>query len=240
MSEDQGGHITADAAGRHTQARPEVLHLSLMIERRLWPLWGSAPHRISHTTAMAMAPAAVKTGGFLDVSGMAVCPETASHLLVRPYEESTDTLLLGARQLHGPTWVSSPERALLECLRSVDNVSDGDSAAAQVLYTGHTVSPRRVVELAERLGWERPLRRLASLARRMNNCRGVFKPAPEGFLPASQQLLLNISPAPADAGWICLMPYRHEWVRGDPSFRDEEYRVVWWDHPHEFLEDLLY
>ena len=211
-----------------------------MIETRLWPLWGSAPHRLSHTTAMAMAPAAIKTGLFLDVSGPAVCPETASHLRVRPYEEAPDTLLLGARQLHEATWVSSPERTLLECLRSAGEVSDGDAAAAQVLYTGRAVSPRRVLELADQLGWERPLRRLASLARRMNNCRGVFTPAPEGFLPASQQLLLDAPPAPDDSEWICLMPYRHEWVSGDPAFRDEEYRVVWWDHPHEFLEDLLY
>ena len=211
-----------------------------MIESRLWPLWDSAPHRISHTTAMAMAPAAIKTGSFLDVSGPAVCPDTARRLLVRPYEESTDTLLLGARQLHGTTWVSSPERALLECLRGSDNVCDGDADAAVVLYTDRAGSPSRVAELAERLGWDRPLRRLASLAKRMNNCRGVFKPVPEGFLPSSQRLLLDTPPAPADAEWIWLMPYRHEWAKGDPAFHDDEYRVLWWDHPHDFLEDLLY
>ena len=186
-----------------------------------------------------MAPAPVKTG-LVDVSGPAVCPETARRLWVHPYEESTETLLVGATQLHGSTWVSSPERALLECLRSSDNVCDGDTAAAVVLYTGRAGSPSRVVELAEQLGWDRPLRRLASLATRMNNCRGVFTPVPEGFLPASQRPLLDVPPARAGAEWISLMPYRHDWVRGDPAFRDDQYRVLWWDHPHDFLEDLLY
>ena len=138
--------------------------------------------------------------------------------------------------------MSQPERAVLECLRSDDHVPGGEAAAAEVLHRGRVVTPERVVSLAHRLGWDAPLRRLASLAASMDSCRGVFRPMPDGFLPDSQRQLLNVPPAPADADWICLKPsLQHPEPSGAGAFRDEKYRVLWcWQHPHELLEDLLY
>lgn len=50
----------------------------------------------------------------------------------------------------------------------------GEGIAAQVLFGGDAVSPEVLVALADRLGWDEPLRRGASIAARMDDCRGVF------------------------------------------------------------------
>lgn len=189
---------------------------------------------------MEMAPAAIKTGSVVHVSGPPVDGAVAERLRVRSHEESDTTLTIGAIRGEGPTWISRPERAVLECLKSEDHVPDGEVAAARVLYSGRVVSPEIVVALAGRLGWERPLRRLASLATRMNNCRGVFRYMPEGFLADSQRDLLDVPAAGPDTEWICIIPARHPEPAGPSAFRDEKYRVEWcWEHPRDFLEDLL-
>ena len=190
---------------------------------------------------MAMAPAAIKVGFVLHVSGPPVDGAAAERLKVRTHEESDDTLFVGAAPWEGPTWISQPERALLECLQSDEPVPDGEAAAAEVLHTGLFVSPETVVSLAQQLGWDSPLRRLASLATRMDNCRGVFRPMPDGFLANSQRDLLDVPAVSSDADWICLIPSHHPEPTGEPAFRDHKYRVVWcWQHPHQLLEDLLY
>lgn len=208
---------------------------------RLRPLYGSAPHRISHVTAMEMAPTAIKAGFVLNVSGPPVDPEEARRFRVQAYEESGDTLLVGANPWEGTTWISQPERALLECLKSDERVPIGEAIAAEVLHSSQVVSPETVVSLSQRLEWDHPLRRLASIAARMDNCRGVFRQMPDGFLADDQRALLDVPPAHPDAPWICVMPSPHPEPASDVVFRDEKYRVVWcWLHPHELLEDLLY
>ena len=209
-------------------------------EDRIEALWGSVPHRVSCLTAMARAPAPIKRGFGLDVSGPAVPRDVARRHLVRAYEESDGALFVAARHASGSPWRSTPARALLECLKDEDDVHNGDYAASQVLYRGDVVSPDTVVEVADRLGWDMPLRRLASIATRMYNCRGVFGSEASGLLRDSQWPFLDVPPAAADAEWICLMPYAHPWVSSEPEFRDAKYRVVRWEHPHEFVEHLLW
>ncbi len=187
---------------------------------------------------MAMAPAAIKAGLGISVSGPPVESETAARLKVRVFEEEADTLLVGATPWAGATWISRPERALLECLKSTPS---GEGIAAQVLFSGSTVSPETLVALADRLAWDEPLRRVASIAARMDNCRGVFPiMGTHGFLPDNQRALLDV-PASADADWICVTPGPHTEPTDSPWFRDEQHRVVWcWLHPHALVEDLLY
>lgn len=58
--------------------------------------------------------------------------------------------------------------------------------------------------LAGRLGWDGPLRRVASIAARMDNCRGVFPiMGDDGFLADSQRALLDVPPS-GDVDWICV------------------------------------
>ena len=188
---------------------------------------------------MAMAPAAIKVG-YLNVSGPPVDPATAERHRVRVFEESEDTLLVGADHWEGATWISQPERALLECLRCDQDLPSAEAVAAEVLYSGRVVSPEAVVSLAQRLGWDQSLRRLASIAARMDDCRGVFPYVPDGFLAPCRRGLLDVPAARPDADWICVMPARHT-EPAEPVFRDEKYRVVWcWRRPHGLLEDLLY
>lgn len=189
---------------------------------------------------MELAPVAIETGVVVHASGPPVDDAVAEGLRVRSHEESDGTLTVGAVPWERTTWISQPERALLECLKAEDHVPDGEVAAARVLYGGRVVSPGVVVTLAERLGWDQPLRRLASIATRMNNCRGVFRYMPDGFLPDSQRDLLEVPAVSPDTEWICVISSRHPEPDGQPAFRDEKYRVVWcWEHPYEFLEDLL-
>ena len=105
-------------------------------EDRLRFLYGSTPHRISHLTAMAMARVAIKAGLALDVSGPPVDPETVQRLKVLYREEIVEPLLVGAEPWRGPTWISQPERALLECLQAGDRLPDGGAIGAEVLYQG--------------------------------------------------------------------------------------------------------
>lgn len=210
-------------------------------EDRLRSLYGSKPHRISHLTAMSMARVAIKAGLALDVSGPPVDLETAKRLKVLHREESAETLLVGALPWRGPTWISQPERALLECLQAEDRLPDGETIGAEVLYQGKAVAPEKVVEIARRLAWDKPLRRLAAIADRMDKCRGVFSAMPDGFLHENQRLFLEVGEAPAGSDWICVIPARHDPPPHGNAFVDEKHRVVWcWTHPHQLLEDLLY
>ena len=208
---------------------------------RLRLLYGSLPHRISHLTAMSLAGPALKAGFELNVSGPSVNPDDAARLKVLAFEESGDTLLVGANHWEGTTWISQPERALLECLNEDERLFGGQATAARVLYRNRVVSPETVIGLAERLGMDQPLRRLASIAARMDNCRGVFRQMPDGFLDDSQRHLLDVPGASPDDEWICVIPSCHPEPNGDAEFRDHKYRVVWcWLHPYALLEDLLY
>ena len=214
--------------------------LPMMMKKQLGSLWGPVPHRISHMTAMAMAPAAVKVGCVVDVSGPPVDPTVAARLKVHPYEEPADTLLVGANRLEGSTWISSPERALLECVKRDDEVPFGDMAAMEVLSTAHSVVAEEVIGLAERFGWDEPLRRLASVATRMDECRGVFPYFPDGFLAENHRAFLDVGETEPDSDWIVLSPYGKPFIGLEGEYLDHEYRVRWHEHPHVLFEDLLY
>ena len=202
-------------------------------EDRLDPLWGSTPHRISHRSAMRMAPAPLRLSQLLDVSGPAVPRESAERLKGVVYEESEDTLFVGAQHRNGATWVSEPARALLECLKCEDNVPNGDQSAALVIERSSAGPAQVVIELADRLGWDKPLRRLASIAARIDYCDWLQ-------LPVDQRPLLDVPAASDGAPWIALMPYSHDWAIGEPPFTDDKYRVSWWTDPKEFLEYLVW
>ena len=207
-------------------------------------VWGEAPHRISHLTAMAMAPVAVKRGRIVDGSGPAVSAELAERHGVRAFAESADTLLVGALHRVGNTWISSPARGLLECLKARDEMFRGHYLAARTLQRGYWVrdalKPAKVTELAARLGWDRPLRRLASVAARMNYCRWVVGPEPTCVLPDGWRPLLDVPATDPDSDWICISPGSHPCGPDAVEFVDAKYRVRWcWEPPYVFIEQLF-
>ncbi len=213
----------------------------LPYEDRLQPLFGSDPHRISHITAMAMTGEAIKSGFALHVSGPPVDAEDADALRVRPHEESEDTLFLFADTWDGATLKSRPERALLESLAPECRLPGAALMAARVLCGQVPVSSDNVTRVSEALGLNGSLRRLGSVAAAMDDCRDVFRPAPDGFLPDWRRDFLDLAPASSDAEWVCLRAYPHDEPDTPPAFLDEKYRVTWClDHPHQILEDLLY
>ena len=207
-------------------------------------VWGESPHRISHLTAMAMAPVAVNRGHIVDASGPPVPAELAERHGVRVYVESDETLLVGALHRIGSTWISSATRGLLECLKARDEMFRGHYLAARTLQRGYwvadAIAPAEVTELAARLGWGRPLRRLASIAAWMNHCRWVIGPEPTCVLPASQRPLLDVPAADPDSDWICISPGSHPCGPDAVEFADTKYRVRWcWEPPHVFIQQLF-
>ena len=103
------------------------------------------------------------------------------------------------------------------------------------------MAPEKVVEIARRLGWDKPLRRLVSIADRINKCRGVFSVMPDWFLHDNQRLFLEVDEVPAGRDWICAILARHDPPSYGNAFADEKHRVVrCWTHPHQLFEDLLY
>ena len=179
-----------------------------------------------------MAPAALRFSQLLYVSGGPVSAEDATRYKVVPYKESEETLFVSARHRNGATWVSEPHRALLECLKCEDNVPGGDQSSALAVYHSAAGPAQAVIELAGRMGWDKPLRRLASIAARIDNHEWLE-------LPRDQRALLDVEAAPSTAEWIALMPYRHDWATWEP-LRDHKYRVLWWEHPASFLDYLIW
>ena len=84
-------HVDLGPRGEYLTIFDSAGHLPY--QERLEPLYGAVPHRISHFSALAMAPVAVKVGLALDVSGPPVDRSTAAKLAVIPREESHDTCL---------------------------------------------------------------------------------------------------------------------------------------------------
>ena len=207
-------------------------------------MWGESPHRISHLTAMAMAPVAVNRGHIVDAAGAPVSGELADRHGVRAYAESEETLLVGATHRIGNTWISSPARGLLECLKARDEVCRGHYLVARTLQRGygldHVIPPGEVVELAADLGWDRPLRRLASIAARMNYCRWVLDREPTCVLPDSQRPLLEVPAADPGSDWICVRTSSHPCGPDVAEFVDVKYRVRWcWEPPYVFIQQLF-
>ena len=78
----------------------------------------------------------------------------------------------------------------MECLHAEDRLPDGETIGAEVLFQRKAVVPETVIEIAHRLEWDKPLRRLASIPDRMDKCRDVFSAMPDGFLHDNQRLFL--------------------------------------------------
>ena len=213
-------------------------------EESVQAVWGESPHRISHLTAMAMAPVAVKRGRVVDAAGPPVSAELAERHGVRAYVEVEETLLVGATHRIRSTWISTPARGLLECLKARDEVYRGHYLAARTLQRGYWlddfIPPGEVMELAAQLGWDRPMRRLASIAARMNYCRWVLDREPTCVLPDVQRPLLRVPATDPDSQWICVRTSSHPCGPDAAEFVDAKYRVRWcWEPPYVFIQQLF-
>lgn len=207
---------------------------------RLQALWGDQPRRLSHTSALAMAPSPVKTGMVVDAAGPPVDSDTAKRLGVMACPEPHDTMLIAARRLHGQTWVSTPARALLECLQDRNTTLYPDEAAARTLFYEAAPPATEAVAVAEQLGWRDPLRRLASIATAMRDHSADFaRFCPQGLLPESQSQYLDVGPCGHTTEWIWLTGNCSQLPGYEPAYKDDKHGVLWGQHPHVLLEDLL-
>ena len=205
---------------------------------RLEALWGERARRISHATALARA-VPLKAGVVVDASGPPVPADAAHRLGVNAHPEIESTVTLRARLAWGNTWISLPDRALLECLQSGCGCNDAAVVAGGIMFDGLGPCPEQVRNTAETLGLGQALRRLASIAAVLAD---INDPRPGGaysLLAESHATYLDTPMCDDEVDWI--------WVRpGEPAagrnvtFRDDRWRVLWDQGVASFAEDVLY
>ena len=160
-----------------------------------------------------------------------VTEEQARELGIAHKRENISTLTIGASQIDDLTFVSTPERAVLETAEG--DVTCGFGALAEALvnslvYETVSISPETMLSLADDLGFHKGLRRLASLCRVIEDDEGL----PDTMLP----LLESLPSAPPETDWA-------EFPLRDPSlpsresvFWDRRNRVAWHVPPADFME----
>ena len=214
------------------------LALSAAPSLRLEALWGNERRRISHATALARV-VPLKAGVVVDASGPPVLEDAARRLGVNAYPESDLTMTTRAREVWRNTWLSLPDRALLECLNDGCGCNDAVLIAAGIMCDGLGPCPDHVRDTAGMLGFDDALRRLASIAAVL---AGRKDPRPSGggsLLAASQSTYLDISATDGAADWIWVRP-GNTVAAGSVTFRDTRWRVLWDEDIPSFTEDLLY
>ena len=214
------------------------LALSAAPSARLDALWANQRRRISHATALSRV-VPLKAGVVVDASGPAVSEEAARRLGVNAYPESGLTMTTRARRVWRNTWLSLPDRALLECLSDGCGCNDAVRMAAGVMCDGLGPRPEHVRDTAGTLGFDDALRRLASIAAVLAASKDPRPSRGGSLLAASQSAYLDISVTDGAADWISVRPGNHV-AAGSVTFRDTRQRVLWDDDIPRFTEDLLY
>ena len=194
---------------------------------RLGMLYGEAPRRISGDAAL-LGYGVPLTVGLAAHSPANVNAEMARSLGVAHKQEGTSTLTQGASQVDKRTWISSPERALLETAQGDCLYLPTDEALVNSLvYEVLRFSAARMAELAENLGFEAGLRRLVSLCCALEEHEG---------LPDCISEFYQALPEPdMNAEWVEFPISHPKSTPRQPVFLDTNSKVAWRIHPADFV-----
>ncbi|MCY3952792.1 MAG: hypothetical protein OXG69_09625 [bacterium] len=253
-SRDGSGHLSATlsappdrpmphtfAAGTPAVASERRSALVIPPEVRLAALWGDRPRRVSHATALGgVAP---HKAGTVSASGPLVSPDDAERLAIDAHFEGSDTLTVRAEQTARHTWISLPDRALLECLEGTAVSDSLVLLAAGVLRDGIGPAPERLALTCRALGFDAALRRLTSLAAMLAGVpeRRLGVGHGHTLLADSQVGLLDIIPSwSASPEWIWLSSHAAPQEGASATWADEQCRVLWAEAPDVLAEELLY
>lgn len=228
-----GASVAADA-----WAPADRWGLSESLRQRLVEVYGRAPRRLSHRSALSLS-VALMAG--VTISAPGALYGRARRLGWRHVAENPATLLVAATGAGDDTWVSTPVRALLECAQHARWVFGVEEIIALTLSRAPRLfDAEELATVAAELGFAAGLRRIASVADAL-----AAVAAGDGPIPAHAREVLAVDRAYA-AVYERARP-GERWLGLDPNeprdaavTLDRRRRVWWHTTPAELAEHLLY
>lgn len=221
-------------------AAADAWGLSESLRGRLVEVYGCAPRRLSHRSALSLGGVALMAG--VTVSAPGARYGRARRLGWRHVAERPQTLLMAATGAGDDTWMSTPVRALLECAQHARWIFGVDEIIAQALSkTPRLFDPDELATVAADLGFAAGLRRIASVA----DALAAVAADSDNAIPAHARPMVAVDRAYAELrerakpreGWLGLDPNQ---PRDTAVMLDRRRRVWWHTTPAELAEHLLY
>ena len=205
--------------------------LGLSHAERLDGFYGDTERRISHDTALLEAGMPMKAG--LSVSADMDDEGVAADYFICHHREGNGTLKISAARIDSKTWISSPERALLEYAQDCPSLC-AEETLMLVFYSG-VLSDRpgfwdSLSELSSQLGFSDGLRRIASA--------GSQFAKHDILAEGDTKFLASVFSAVMSDGWIEMSPQRKHIGCRPVVLKDKKHRVLWRIPPAEVLDIL--
>ena len=198
---------------------------------RLDGFYGSIVRRISHDSALLEAGMPMKAG--LSVSADMDDKGTAADYFIWHHREDSETLRISARQIDSRTWLSSPERALLEYAQDCPNLA-AEETLMLVFYAGVLSEMqdfwKSLLCLSLQMGFHDGIRRIASAGSQFSK-----HDMPNGN---DTEFLNSVSSAAKADRWIEISPQREQAGCRPVVFKDRKHKVLWRVHPEAVLDVL--
>ena len=198
------------------------------LEEILPELYGESPRRISHQSGILYAGVPLTIGWHISSN---IQPDKIfkKHGIIH-IQESEETLFEDAEEIAENTWLSSPERAIVE------EAEDMNQAASAKMISRAMDMPSnfdwgRIPEVAEKLNYSNGLRRVCSMSDAMSNWEHTIH----------NGLMSGVDANKGNKDWIKML------CRGskldtddcDYDYVDDTHFVLWEKHPNKIFEDLL-
>ena len=189
------------------------------VETVLEAAYGDAPRRISGLPALLAAGVPLMCGFEVAVEHGS---RAGSGLGFAVRGERRETLLLHAEQVTANTWMSNPQRAVLECAQHPIRYDRWEERLGWMMVSGFDVcSPEDVRAVSADLGWRAGLRRLSSIAE-------ALAESPTGkaheFSPDPEWAALAATAGHGDV-WLELAPLKNAPKR--VAWSDTARKVAW-------------
>ena len=197
---------------------------------RLDGFYGDTERRISHETALLKAGMPMKAG--LSVSADMDDKGSAADYFICHHRESHTTLKVSAKQLDSKTWMSSPERALLEYAQDCPSLSAEETLMLSFYSGALSDVPgfwERLVALSSRLDFSEGVRRIASAASMFGK---------HDLSENDMKFLNSVPPTRRHDCWIEMTPQRKHVGCRPIVFKDRKHKVLWRISPEEVFDIL--
>ena len=190
-------------------------------------LYGETPRRISHQSAISYAGVPLTAGWFISADTPAT-KKMIDHYVTH-LEEHASTLFVDSQEVSENTWLSSPERAILEEAEHMPKARSVKTLS-RALDMPDNFEWERIGDLAKYLRYSEGLRRLASMSDAMSTWRHSI-----------HRHLMDYVHSSENEEWIkmlCIGAKREHLTTG-VVYEDFKHKVTWDTHPYQIFEDLM-
>ena len=204
------------------------------LEDLLPELYGETPRRISHQSGMLLAGVPLTVGWHISADIEDNGSFIESHIVHIP--ESSETMFIDSELIADNTWLSSPERSILE---EAEHMPKTHSAKiiSRCLDMVFPFDWSRIADVADDLKYFDGLRRIASMSDAISTWE------PPGYEDESYDDLMNyVQPTSRSKDWLrmlCWGGIRSADRKFDVIYKDEKHKVIWEKHPYQIFEDLM-